>query len=225
MMSRSAKAAFYAAFGPLMSLTGAAYKTFRAPGSNNSQTVRVQLGPGQHNYINGWINVDANIFTGKADVWADLRNPLPFKDNSVDFFYSHHMLEHLQDVGGHFRELYRCLKPGGSFRIGCPSGDGSIRKFLENDLAWFSDFPENRKSIGGRFENYLMCKGEHLTIITFSFLEEMATDAGFVKFRSCLPVRETFHPEHVGKSIFSMEFEDDFDCPKTLIVEGDKPRK
>jgi predicted SAM-dependent methyltransferase len=225
MISRTAKATFYAALGPVMKINGALYKSFRAPASGNKKTVRVQLGPGQTNYLKGWINVDANIFTGKADVWADLRNPLPFKDNSVDFLYSHHMMEHLPDLDFHFNEVYRCLKPGGSFRIACPNGDTSIRKFLENDLSWFSDFPRNRKSIGGRFENYLMCNGEHLTIITFSFMKELADNAGFVNLKSCLPVRETFHPEHVGEAIFKMEFEDDWENPKTLVIEADKPKK
>lgn len=32
----------------------------------------VQLGPGQKNYIDGWVNVDANFVTAKIDIWADI---------------------------------------------------------------------------------------------------------------------------------------------------------
>ena len=57
------------------------------------QTVRVHLGPGQKNYLPGWVNVDANFLTAKIDVWANLADPLPFPDASVDAIYSHHVIE------------------------------------------------------------------------------------------------------------------------------------
>lgn len=146
MLSRKAKQAFYIGAGPLMKLNGAIYKAFRAPKDGR---LRVHLGPGRRNYIDGWINVDANMFTGKCDVWADLRNPLPFPDESVEAFYSHHMIEHLPDVKKHLQDAFRCLKPGGVYRIGGPNGDSAIKKFVEDDKSWFSDFPDKRESIGG----------------------------------------------------------------------------
>jgi predicted SAM-dependent methyltransferase len=60
--------------------------------------VKVHLGPGQKNYIPKWINIDANIFSAKADLWADLRYRLPFHNSTVDAVYSHHMIEHLHDL-------------------------------------------------------------------------------------------------------------------------------
>jgi predicted SAM-dependent methyltransferase len=117
MMSRSVKAAFYAVAGPLMRGNVMLYRRFRAP---KSGVVRVHLGPGQKNYIPGWINIDANIFTGKCDVWADLRNPLPFDSGTVDAAYSHHMIEHLPDMLVHFRDVFRCLKPGACTGLAVP---------------------------------------------------------------------------------------------------------
>ena len=72
--------------------------------------VKVHLGPGKKNYLNGWINVDANIITAKIDVWSDIKHPLPFKDDVVDVFYSHHVIEHLPYMQKNFHEMYRCLK-------------------------------------------------------------------------------------------------------------------
>src|SRR5947207_11946455 len=95
MLSRTSKALFYAVAGPLMKVNGAVYRNLRAP---RSGPVKVHLGPGQGNYLQGWINVDANMFSAKCDVWADLRNKLPFKDGSVDVIYSHHVVEHLPDT-------------------------------------------------------------------------------------------------------------------------------
>src|ERR1035438_3993375 len=88
MLSRSVKAAFYACFSPIMRVNSFCYRHLRAP---RSGVVKVNLGPGQNNYLPGWINVDANMFTGKCDVWADLRFKLPFRDASVDVVYSHHV--------------------------------------------------------------------------------------------------------------------------------------
>jgi predicted SAM-dependent methyltransferase len=219
MISRRAKATFFAFAGPWMKLNGVLYRIFRAP---RSGTVKVHLGPGQRNYLEGWINVDANRFTGKCDVWADLRNRLPFRSGTVDAVYSHHVVEHLPDLPGHFRDVLRCLKPGGVYRVGGPNGDSAIRKFVENDHGWFSDFPDNRETIGGRFENFVFCRQEHLTILTASFLEEILTQAGFERVRTLKPVLETGHPE-LFRECLAKEEESDFDVPHTLIVEAVKP--
>lgn len=218
MLSRKSKKLFYRMAGPLMAANAIAYRRFRAP---RQGTVKVQLGPGQRNYLPGWTNVDANIFTGKADLWADLRRPLPFLDASVDCFYSHHVVEHLPDLRKHFSEIFRCLKGHGAYRVGGPNGDLAIRKFLEGDSSWFSDFPEARRSLGGRLENFIFCRGEHLTILTFSFLEELLIDAGFVNIQRCIPT-ESRLPRYFNECL-SLEGDSDFSAPHTLIVEAEKP--
>lgn len=205
--------------GPLMRINGWVFRRFKAP---KNGTVRVQLGPGQRNYIKGWINVDANMFTGRCDVWANLINPLPFHDSTLDAVYSHHMIEHLPNVKAHFEEVYRCLKRGGLYRVGGPNGDSAISKFVENDDQWFDDFPDNRRSIGGRFENFIFCRQEHLTILTFSYIEELMSEVGFVNISRCRPVMETCAPEKF-QDCLAKEFESDFDVPHTLIVEGKRP--
>ena len=57
------------------------------------------------------------------------------------------VIEHLPDLPGHFAEMFRALKPGGVFRIGGPNGDSAIRKFVEGDSAWFSDFPDKAVAV------------------------------------------------------------------------------
>lgn len=219
-MKRDHKQMFYSLCGPLMRLNGLLYRAFRAPAGG---TVKVHLGPGQSNYLDGWVNVDANMFTGKCDVWADLRYPLPFRDGTVDVIYSHHVIEHLPDLPGHFAEMFRALKPGGVFRIGGPNGDSAIRKFVEGDSAWFSDFPDKRKSLGGRFENFIFCRQEHLTILTFSFLEELLSEAGFVDLVVRQPCKDTGIPQFIDSALLGKEWESTEDCPHTLLIEGRKP--
>lgn len=201
-----------------MLANGFLFRYFRAP---RSGLVKVHLGPGQNKYLNGWINLDANMFTGKCDVWADLRNPLPFNDHSVDAIYSHHVIEHLPDLDFHFGDVFRILKLGGIYRVGAPNGDSAIRKFIEDDKVWFGDWPIKRKSIGGRFENFIFCKQKHLTIATYSFLEELMLAAGFVNVNKCLPSKETNFPELFSDCLIK-EDESDIVCPHTLIVEGQK---
>lgn len=220
MLGRDAKATYYLLAGPIMRVNASLYRRFRAP--KQGQFVKVHLGPGQKKYMTGWINVDANMFTGKCDVWCDLHHPLPFYEATVDAMYSHHVVEHLAGLHEHFRDVYRCLKPGGGYRVGGPNGDGAIQKFLDGDGSWFGSWPDNRKSIGGRLDNLLMCRGEHLAILTRSFLEELLLDAGFVNLRTCIPSKQTFKPELFADALM-MEEESDFDTPHTLIIEAEKP--
>jgi predicted SAM-dependent methyltransferase len=206
-----------------MRLSAMAYRQFRAP---RSGTVKVHLGPGQGNYLEGWINVDANIISAKVDVWADVTAPLPFRDGTVDVFYAHHVIEHLPDASlpDVFREMHRCLKPGGCIRIAGPDALSAARKLVDGDIAWFSsDFPDKRASIGGRYANFILCGGEHLVLLTESYLAEIFSAAGFVNVRRRMPTRETGYPELLDKGVLEKEWETDFETPHTLVVEAEKP--
>jgi SAM-dependent methyltransferase len=224
MISRELKATYYALMRAPLWMSGLLYKHLLAPKAGVAP-LRVQLGPGRKHYLEGWVNIDANLVSAKIDVWADLRNRLPFHDGTVDAFYSHHVIEHLPDsmLSSHLQDLFRCLKPGGIIRIGGPNGDSAARKLLEGDAAWFSDFPDKRESVGGRFANFILCRGEHLTILTFSYLNEVASKIGFVDIHQCLPITETSYPQLIDKQLLSSEYEDTPEMPHTLIIEARKP--
>ena len=142
LLGRRSKAVFYLLSGPLMAINGWLYRHLRAP---PSEPAKVHLGPGKKLYADGWININANMFTGKRNVWVDLRNRLPSHDSTVDAMYSHHMVEHLPDLQFRFAEIYRCLKPSGVYRVGGPNGDSAIKKFIENDKARFNEYPAQSK--------------------------------------------------------------------------------
>jgi hypothetical protein len=219
MISFWLKRSYYAAMWLPMRVNGALYRAVRQP----KEPINVQLGCGQHHYIPGWVNVDGNIVTARPDLWANLLDPLPFRENSVQVFYSHHVVEHLPErcLSAHFRDLYRCLVPGGGIRVGGPDIGNACRKFIEGDMSWFSStMPIARRSIGGRFANFVFCGGEHLTALSESYLHELATDAGFVDIKRCLPGHDS---GLVGLEVLSGEHESDLKVPHTVIIEARKP--
>jgi predicted SAM-dependent methyltransferase len=225
MISRKAKARFYFVMGVPMRVNGVVYRALWAPRTGNGSFVKVHLGPGQKNYLTNWINVDANFVTAKCDVWANLEHPLPFRENSVDVFYSHHVIEHLPDsmLVEHFRQMFHCLKPGGMIRAGGPNGDMAVRKYLEGDASWFGNFPDHHESIGGKLKNFIFCRNEHQTILTPSYLKEVAMAAGFERLTICIPGKTTTNPRAITKDILATEAWSSPIEPHTLLVECYKP--
>lgn len=221
MLSRRAKQAFYDLAGPMMRANGWRHRSFSSARKGQDGAVKIQLGPGQRNYIDDWINVDANMFTGKCDIWADLRNKLPFADGCADAVYSHHVLEHLPDIKFHLADVYRVLKPGGVYRVGGPNGDSAIKKFMEREHSWFGNWPDKYESIGGRFVNFVFCRNEHLTLLTESFLQEMAQSAGFKPGAVMLPKKQTGRPD-LFELCLAREHDEDPEAPRTLILEFSK---
>jgi predicted SAM-dependent methyltransferase len=223
MIGRGLKASYYTLFRYPMKLNAFRHRVFPSHRGNT----KVQLGPGQQNYIDGWVNVDANFVTAKIDIWADISCKLPFRDGSVDAFYSHHVIEHLPDqtLPFYFADMFRCLRNGGVIRVGGPHGDNAIRKFQENDAAWFIDFPDKRRSIGGKFANFILCRGEHLTILTSSYMTEIASEAGFQDITFCTPITQTNFPAIFDQRVTSTEWESTPQVPHTLLMEARKPER
>jgi predicted SAM-dependent methyltransferase len=79
-----------------------------------------------------WINIDLNQ---DADICLDLREPLPFPDNSVKMVYSEHFFEHLDlEEGTRFlRECLRVLLPGGRLSLGVPNARLCMQDYASGD--------------------------------------------------------------------------------------------
>lgn len=89
-------------------------------------------------YKKGWINIDNNSDHNikKLDVNWDLRNPLPIDDNSVDFIFNEHFVEHLSpdEARVALTDLMRVLKPGGIMRVAMPDLESVINDYLNVPL-------------------------------------------------------------------------------------------
>lgn len=98
----------------------------------------VQIGSGPHP-IDGFVNLDLGF---KSDITWDIREGLPFDDNSVDFIFSEHTLEHIDypvSVKRHFKDLFRVLETGGKSVIGVPDGGRVARAYYEKNTKYLEE--------------------------------------------------------------------------------------
>lgn len=82
-----------------------------------------------NNIQSGWLNTDLHPVDGA--VFMNAAIPFPYDDNTFDFVYSEHLLEHLPYAAGKnmLKECYRVLKPEGVLRLSVPSLDFLIRLY------------------------------------------------------------------------------------------------
>lgn len=80
-------------------------------------------------YRPGWLNTDLSP-TAKADIVHDIRKEqLPVGDNEADIVYASGVLEQIlenEHLLFAFNEVWRVLKPGGTFEIVVPNAEHSI---------------------------------------------------------------------------------------------------
>lgn len=86
------------------------------------------------------IGVDIDI-QNHPDIVFDLnRFPYPFKESSVDQVHAKHILEHLNDLYGIFREVHRVLKNNGDFFIEVPHFTSRVAYSEPEHNRYFSYF-------------------------------------------------------------------------------------
>ncbi|MCX5907572.1 MAG: methyltransferase domain-containing protein [Deltaproteobacteria bacterium] len=183
-----------------------------------SGRVILHLGCGR-NYLPlpGFVNIDGNLFVPK-DLWLDITLGLPYTDGCIDAVYSNHVLEHLSEKGVRrvLQESFRVLKPGGGIRLVTPHLGKAIEAYRAGNMEFFGDWPDARKSIGGKFNNYLLCRNQHRLMFDQSFLEEMLRNAGWVHIREAGPLESSIFSR---KDLTEMGGEAP-DAHRSLIIEA-----
>ncbi len=147
--------------------------------------LRLHLGGG-HKTKKDWLNIDLSL---EADLTLDMREPLPFSDNSCSIVYSEHLLEHLDYPGpatSFLKECCRVLQPDGIFNVGVPDTEWPIMEyagtrdegyFLFAKQSWHPKWCETKmEHINHHFRQGM----EHRFAYDFVTLKSVLKKAGFV---------------------------------------------
>jgi len=89
-----------------------------------------------------WINCDSYKRENKLDVICDLTKEFPFDDESYQYVYIEHFLEHLNKLDGEklLINCYKCLKKNGILRLILPHYKKIFQKYLDRDQEFFKPF-------------------------------------------------------------------------------------
>ena len=105
----------------------------------------VNLGCGAH-FHKDWINLD--LHSSEFVQYHNIKNKLPFEDDSIDAVYHSHVLEHLSKKDGLklLKECFRVLKKGGILRLCVPDLEQICREYLLNlEKSYSTNDPEETK--------------------------------------------------------------------------------
>lgn len=93
---------------------------------------KLEIGIGTSQKKDGFISTDINIST---DYPYDLRLGLPFPDDSIDFIYAEHVLEHFEysDLLVMIKDCYRVLKPNGIISVVVPDAAIYLNGYFHPD--------------------------------------------------------------------------------------------
>jgi predicted SAM-dependent methyltransferase len=152
-----------------------------------TETKKLHLGCGS-NYLPSWTNTD---YPPKNDsvIQLDATQPFPFDDNTFDYVFSEHMIEHIPFEGGlsMIKESYRVLKPGGKIRLSTPDlkflidlHQNPTKEINQKYISWAVDlFWGNQIYIPGMVFNNFVRNWGHTFIYDTDTLSHSLTVAGF----------------------------------------------
>jgi predicted SAM-dependent methyltransferase len=98
-----------------------------------TQAIYLEMGAGAKQGKNGWITLDMNK---ECDLYWDLRDGIPFPNESISKIYSSHLFEHLSYQEGQklLGECLRVLIPGGWFSICVPNARIYVEAYLKSEV-------------------------------------------------------------------------------------------
>lgn len=132
-------------------------KTFSDECLKSKGLYNVGAGSFSHNY---WTNIDYQTDSYRqvqkpGFINFDLMSlkPLPIDDDSAEFMYSSHTIEHISDeaVQNLLNECHRVLKKGGGVRLTTPNASLEYAAYLRNDLSYWK-WSVDRYSKPGNWE-------------------------------------------------------------------------
>ncbi len=206
--------------------------------------VKLQLGSGS-NHLAGWLNTEGfepSSFTHSLDiaeacVYLDVCERFPFADNTVDYIFHEHVMEHLTYPQGlqMLRECCRVLKPGGRLRTAMPDfayfislyaqpSDAALAHFTDeyvrfNSSVWSKDLVDVHDNKPVFVINHALRAWGHRFLYDYDTLCGALATAGFIAPIRCRP------GESADSNLRGIEYRRELvGIADALIVESLKPR-
>ncbi len=189
---------------------------------------KVQLGTSDK-ILPSWLNTD--IDPNSPDiVYLDCSKTFPFADQTLDFVYCEHFIEHLSHQSGRvcMSEVFRCLKKGGVFRIATPDLLRYLELFASPLTAAQEGFLEGYRGLFG-FEKMSPCRALNLLMHTWGhqFIwtrDELAGELSAVGFSEIqhLPLGESRHGALQNIEQHQKFYGDEMNRFETMVVEATK---
>mgnify|MGYP003978982593 FL=1 len=135
----------------------------------------------------GYVNIDS---CNRECLQLDMRERLPFDDQSVSIIYSEHFLEHLPEQYAlqFLKESYRVLIAGGVFSVGVPDGQVLLESYtrkLETKEFKIHDLSDILPGDPTRMQivNLMFRRFGHQYMYDYETLEQILTSIGFTNIR------------------------------------------
>ena len=155
-------------------------KTRRRLATLPSEELCINIGCGP-NCLPGWINVDIARHEGLDIVW-DLRQGLPFPDESCTAVFGEHVIEHIrkEDAAKLLKECYRVLQKGGIIRLSTPDAGRYLKAYATNDeFLSHRSFERSIETPMDRINHMMREDGQHLWVYDAPALILLLQQAGF----------------------------------------------
>jgi predicted SAM-dependent methyltransferase len=197
---------------------------------NTNTLKKIQIGA-QSNSISGWLNLDLLPKTREV-VFMDATKPFPFSNNSVDYVYTEHMIEHIEFQQALFMltECFRVLKSSGKIRLATPNLaflielyksekltiqtqyiEFSVQRYIKNQVP-----TEDVYVINNFFRDW-----GHQFIHDIKSLTYLLNAAGFSNIKQCkVGVSDDSNFQQLEQH--GKEIGDQFNSLETIIVEAQK---
>lgn len=141
----------------------------------------------------GWLNTDINVKDEDNIVRLDVRSSFDIPDNSFDYIYSEHLIEHVDYFGAinMLKESYRVLKPGGVLRISTPKLEFLIDLYLHPDNTLNKEYIEydSKRSHLPNNPMYIISNFHtnwgHKIIYDIPTLRNLLEECGFRNIKQC----------------------------------------
>jgi predicted SAM-dependent methyltransferase len=153
----------------------------------SNKRISIEIGSGPKKGQNGWLTID--ILPG-CDLQLNLLEEFPFPDNSVDFIYSSHFLEHFhtREIKNILNECYRTLKVGGRISTCVPDASIYINAYFQNveldQSIWIKYLPAADINSKIDYINYIgHMNGEHKHLFDMENLIAIHKACGFKNIR------------------------------------------